>query len=73
LPPISAIAPHRALHEPASIETTRNSGISLERAREKYLTSAFPLSGNKAELLEMGRGRVTDNLALALAGNYAIL
>jgi hypothetical protein len=72
VPPIIAILPRMALHEPALAEAARNSATSLERAFEKFVNAAFTMLGYKAELLGMGKGRVPDGLALAYDENYAI-
>lgn len=73
LPPIISILPAMSRNEPALIEAASKSGISLERAFEKYVDAAFSLLGYETKLLGQGSGRVPDGLAFADDYNYVII
>lgn len=72
-PPIIAILPRMAVNDETLVEASKKSGISLERAFEKYIGVAFKILGYQTELLGQGKGRVPDGLALAHEESYAIL
>lgn len=73
VPPIIAILPRIALHEPDLTEAAKRSGTSIERAFEKYINAAFTVLGYDAKLLGQGKGRVPDGLAYAVDDNYTII
>jgi hypothetical protein len=73
VPPIIAVLPQMACHEEALVEAAKRSGITLDRAFEKYINAAFTMLGYETKLLGQGKGRVPDGLALAHDENYAIL
>jgi hypothetical protein len=73
IPPIVAILPAMARHEPTLVEAAKLSGTSLERAFEKNIDAALTILGYETKLLGQGQGRVPDGRALALDDNYAIL
>ena len=73
VPPIVAILPRIARHEPGLEELARRSGTTLDRAFEKYIDAAFTVLGYDTRLLGQGQGRVPDGVAVALDESYAIL
>ncbi|WP_136515936.1 restriction endonuclease FokI C-terminal domain-containing protein [Geomonas edaphica] len=73
LPPIISVLPAMSRNEPAMIEAAGRSGISLDRAFEKYINAAFSILGYETKLLGQGSGRVPDGLAYADDYNYAII
>jgi hypothetical protein len=62
-----------ANHEETLVEAAKRSGITLDRAFEKYINAAFTMLGYETQLLGQGKGRVPDGLALAHDESYAIL
>ena len=73
VPPIIAILPQMAAHEPSLDEAAKASGISLARAFEKNINAAFTILGYETKLLGQGQGRVPDGQALNSDDAYAVL
>ncbi len=73
VPPIVAILPEMARHDPRLIEAAKRSGTSLERAFEKGIDAALTILGYETKLLGQGQGRVPDGRAIAHDDNYALL
>jgi len=73
VPPIVAILPRIATHEPGLDEVARRSGTTLERAFEKYIDAALTMLGYDTKLLGQRQGRVPDGVAVAMDESYAIL
>jgi hypothetical protein len=73
VPPIVAILPRIARHEPGLEELARRSGTNIDRAFEKYVDAAFTILGYDTKLLGQGQGRVPDGVAVAVDESYAIL
>jgi len=73
VPPIISVLPQMACHEETLVEAAKRSGITLDRAFEKYINAAFTMLGYETQLLGQGKGRVPDGLALAHDESYAIL
>lgn len=73
VPPIVAILPRLAAHEPGLDELAKRSGTTVERAFEKYIDAAFTMLGYDTKLLGQGQGRVPDGLAVAAEESYALL
>jgi len=73
VPPVVAILPRMAKHEPALVEAAKASGTSLERAFEKHINATFTVLGYDTKLLGAGQGRVPDGLAVDVDNFYAIV
>jgi hypothetical protein len=73
VPPIIAVLPGIALHNPDLTEAAKRSGTSIEKAFEKYINAAFTMLGYDAKLLGQGKGRVPDGIAHAIDDNYIII
>lgn len=73
VPPIVAVLPRMALHDPGLIEAAKASGTSLDRAYEKSIHAALTMLGYETKLLGQGGGRVPDGLAVDLDNSYALL
>jgi hypothetical protein len=73
VPPIVAILPRMARHEEGLIGAAKKSGITLDRAFEKYINAAFTILGYETQLLGQGHGRVPDGQAIANDESYAII
>jgi hypothetical protein len=73
VPPIVAIIPRLAAHDPTLESAAKASGTSIARALEKNVHVALTMLGYESQLLGQGQGRVPDGLALARDHSYAIL
>jgi len=73
IPPIIAILPRIARHEPSLEVAAKRSGTTLDRAFEKNVDAAFTVLGYETKLLGQGQGRVPDGLAKAIDEQYAII
>ncbi len=73
VPPIVAILPRIARHEPGLEELARRSGTTLDRAFEKFIDAALTILGYDTKLLGQGQGRVPDGVAVAVDESYAVL
>ncbi len=73
VPPIVAVLPGMAAHDPKLTEAAERSGQKLPAAFEKHLNAAFTILGYETKLLGQGQGRVPDGRAIATDYDYAIL
>jgi hypothetical protein len=73
VPPVIAILPEMARGAEAIRKAAEQSAISLEKAFEKNINSAFTIMGYETVLLGQGRGRVPDGQALDAQNSYALL
>jgi len=73
VPPVVAVLPRMASGDAETNEAAKRSGTTIERAFEKYISSAFTVLGYETKLMGQGQGRVPDGLALCTDESYAIL
>jgi hypothetical protein len=73
VPPVIAALPEMARGGEAIRKAAEISGISLEKAFEKYINAAFTVMGYETILLGQGRGRVPDGQAVDAQNSYALL
>lgn len=73
VPPIVAVIPRLAVHEPEIRDAARRAGTSIERALEKSCNAAFTVLGYETKLLGQGMGRLPDGQAVAQDESYGIL
>ncbi len=73
VPPLVAVLPRLARHEPQLVAAAKASGTSIERAFEKYIEAAFTMLGYDSRLLGQGLGRVPDGLAIDEDNSYALI
>jgi hypothetical protein len=73
IPPVIAVLPEMAWGGEAIRKAAEASGISVEKAFEKYINAAFTMMGYETILLGQGRGRVPDGQALDAQNSYALL
>lgn len=73
VPPIVAILPRLARNDKTLTEAAKRSGITMDRAFEKYIDAAFTMLAYETKLLGQGKGRVPDGLAVAMDDSYAVL
>jgi hypothetical protein len=73
VPPIVSVLVEMASNNDSINQAAKNSGISLERAFEKYIDIAFKILGYETRLMGQGNGRVLDGSAAAYDDSYTIL
>jgi hypothetical protein len=73
VPPVIAVLPEMSRGGEPIRKAADASGISLEKAFEKYIDAAFTIIGYETVLLGQGRGRVPDGQAVDARNSYALL
>lgn len=73
VPPVVAALPEMSRGAEPIRRAADASGISLEKAFEKYINAAFTVMGYETVLLGQGRGRVPDGQAIDAQNSYALL
>jgi len=73
VPPIISVLPRISRHNKELVDAASRSGITLDRAFEKYINAAFTILGYETKLLGQGKGRVPDGIAESLDDRYAII